>query len=106
MGGLAIRLKGWKRVVEILTTAFPYSKLGGYFPVQPSEGRIFCCMAPGRQERQTLAISTWSKGSKVEFWKGSHKLSVQPAKGTLMELSREQVAKQDSVTLDIEDGGL
>jgi len=63
-------------------------------------------MAPGRQERQTLAIFIWSRGSKVDFYKGSHKLSVQPAEGILMELSREQIAKQEVVTLDIEEGGL
>lgn len=74
--------------------------------LHPFHGRILCFLAPNGRERQTLAILIWGKGSKVIFYKGSHKLSVQPAEGDLMELSPEQLAAVSPITISLENGGL
>ena len=76
--------------------------------LHPFDGRILCLLAPNGQERQNLAILVWGKGSKVTFYKGSHKLSVQPAEGALMELSPEQLAVPSvkPVTISLKEGGL
>ena len=42
------------------------------------------------------------------FYKGSHQLSVQPAEGSLMELSPKQLASPSvsPITISLKDGGL
>ena len=73
----------------------------------PSPKRISCFLAPKGKERQTLAVLIWGKGSRIILYKGSHKLSVQPAGGDLMQLLPEQL-KVDSVSpesVDLKEGG-
>ena len=73
----------------------------------PSPNRIFCFLAPKGKERQTLAILIGGRGSRMILYKGSHKLSVQPAGGDLMQLLPEQLAVDSvsPVTVELKEGG-
>lgn len=74
--------------------------------LHPSPNRMFCFLAPKGKERQTLAVLIWGKGSRIVLYKGSHKLSVQPAGGVLMQLFPEQLAVDSvsPVTVDLKEG--
>lgn len=75
--------------------------------LHPSPNRIFCFLAPKGKERQTLAILIGGRGSRIILYKGSHKLSVQPAGGDLMQLLPEQLAVDSvsPVTVELKEGG-
>ncbi|KAI4159171.1 MAG: hypothetical protein LQ342_006818 [Letrouitia transgressa] len=96
-----------ERIVKLLYATLPGSKLGAYILLHPFPSRIFCFLAPRIKERQTLAILIGGRGSKIRLYKCSHKLSVQPASGDLMQLVPEQLAVDSvsPITVDLKEGG-
>ncbi|MCJ1231503.1 hypothetical protein MMC12_008180 [Toensbergia leucococca] len=96
-----------ERIVNLLHVTLPGSKVGGYMHLPPNPARISCFIAPTVKERQALAVLIWRKGSRIVLYKGSHKLSVQPAGGFLMQLLPEQLAVDSvsPVTVDLKEGG-
>lgn len=62
---------------------------------------------PQEREREALVVQLWSKGSKVQVYRGSHRCrSLEHTTGDiLLEVSTDQLP-MDAVVVEFEEGGL
>ncbi|KAI9749076.1 MAG: hypothetical protein M4579_007011 [Chaenotheca gracillima] len=96
------------RITGIVESIFDWSRLGMFSALYPFPG----CAHNFRVDRsglKGLMVQIWSRGSKAVYYKGSHRLPLQPAKAHdgMFEIPHEQLNKgSDPVVVDLEEGGL